>query len=241
MSLRRFGLICLTVFLLLVASGLAYWIVMLNMEDKEEEMVSTGIKKVDQSANIVKGTIETNAVFYSDYLTELVVAGCLLTGLIIWKVLKYRCKINVGPTPPAPVLPDIVPVNHAPLPMPHPFPYMNYNHGNTAPPSYASATTTTPTPAPSAASFPVEIPAVEQVTCLPSTSSAKFKKQPPVLPSSTSESEDSDTSDIQAAKEAARAAKQKRRKLRKKEKKDKENTIPSPDNNIPPTSTPGTG
>ena len=206
-------------------------------EDEEKVTTTTAIKKIDKSANLLKGTIETNTVFNSDYLTELVIAACLLTGLVIWKVLKYRCKMNIGPTPTQPALPDVIPSIHPSLP--HPFPYMNY----TAPPSYTSVTTNSPdpTPRPSAASFPVDAPStLEQVTCLPSTSCAKFKKQTIVLPSSTSESEDSDTSEIVAAKKAAKAAKQKRKQLRKKEKKEKENIIPLAENTIAPAVTPAT-
>ena len=231
-----------------MASGLVYWLVMLNWGEEEEVVVSASIKKVDKSATLMKATMENNTVFNSDYVGELVTAACLITGLVLYKLLKYRCKVNVEPTPP--VQPDVIPNNHAIIDnmphssLPHPYPYMNYNYSAAAPPSYSSLTTTSPAPAStslpaptlSAASFPVATPpTTEQVTVLPSTSTAKFKKKIPVLESSTSESDDSECSEVIVAKAAAQAAKQKRKRQRKKEKKDKENTLTATDNTVPST------
>ena len=241
MSLRRFGLYSLAIALLVIASGLTYWLITRG-GGEEEVVVKASITKVDKSASLMKASMENNTVFNSDYLGEVVTACCLITGIILYKLIKYRCKSSVE-SPNVPVVPnhpDVIP--HAVIDMPHPpLPVQPYMYNYSAPPSYSSvaAPPTFAISAPSTVAAPPTLivapptTSTEQVTVIPSTSTVKYKKNVTTIDSTSTESSDSETSDVIAAKAAADAAKKKRKRQRKK----KENAPPTAADNPATTTT----
>ena len=205
MSLRRFGVYFIAGVLLVVAAGLVYWLLTKNNGEVE---LKSSLAKVDSSSNILKASVEQNNVFQSDYIGELITAGCLLTAVIIYKLAKWKCKTMgapiVTPDPPPPAA-QIIP----PPPVPAPVqPYL-YNF-HTAPPSYATVVPPSYT---------------DQAKATTSNTTARYKKTviPTVESSSTETSSDSETP-VEVI--AAAAAAKKKRKRKRKNKTDVTTTAP---------------
>ena len=137
MSLRKFGVYFIAGVVLVVAAGLTYWLL---TKDNGEVEVKASLAKVDSSSNILKASVEQNNVFQSDYLGELITAGCLITAVILYKITKYKCKTMGAPivTPDPPPHAALAPVQNHPPPAPAPVHTYPPVYLQAPPPSYAT-------------------------------------------------------------------------------------------------------
>ena len=196
MSLRKFGLFFIAGVVILIASGLIYWLL---TKDSGVAVAKASLVKVDKSSNLLKASVEQTNVFQSDYLGELITAGCLITAVILYKITKYKCKTMVAPqvtSDPPPHAPHApAPVQTYPPPAPAPV--------HTYPPVYLQA----PPPSYAAAAF------ADQAQASTSTSTVRYKKSAPVEHSDTETSTDSETD---TPLEVVAAAKKRRKRKRNK-------------------------